>query len=109
MVAPATVAPVDKRAPVDPVFGALSVGVPTFNTEIRIVDAETRAVAGNPVQRVMDSGEIVTLANHTTLLARDGSPCAIADSAAPIRNRLGELFGVVLVFADVTEQTCAAA
>lgn len=38
---PATVAPFDKRAPVDPVFGALSVGLPTFNTEIRIVDAET--------------------------------------------------------------------
>ena len=38
---PATVSPLDKLAPVDPLFGALSVGVPTFNTDIRIVDAET--------------------------------------------------------------------
>ena len=51
---PATVAPLDKRAPVDPVFGALSVGVPTFNTDIRIVDSGT-AVPLPPGE----SGEIV--------------------------------------------------
>ena len=38
---PATVCPVDKRAPLDPVFGALSIGVPAYGTEIRIVDSET--------------------------------------------------------------------
>lgn len=35
---PSTVTPRDKVGPVDPAFGALSVGVPTFDTEIRIVD-----------------------------------------------------------------------
>ena len=40
---PATLCPVHLRAPVDPAFGALSVGVPTYGTEIRIVDAETGA------------------------------------------------------------------
>ncbi len=50
---PATVCPVDKRAPVDPLFGALSVGVPTYATDIRIVDAET----GVPVA-VGEAGEI---------------------------------------------------
>ncbi len=40
---PATICPVHLRAPVDPAFGALSVGVPTYRTEIRIVDAETGA------------------------------------------------------------------
>ncbi len=44
---PATVCPVDKRAPVDPLFGALSVGVPTYRTDVRIVDAETAAPLAN--------------------------------------------------------------
>ncbi|MGH8113199.1 MAG: class I adenylate-forming enzyme family protein [Rhodanobacteraceae bacterium] len=41
---PATVTPPHSRSPVDPKFGALSVGVPTFNTEIRIGDEN-----GNPL------------------------------------------------------------
>ncbi|WP_420466595.1 AMP-binding protein [Panacagrimonas sp.] len=50
---PSTVTPVDKRGPVDPDFGALSVGVPAFNTRIRIVDVDSGAPAA-PGQ----SGEI---------------------------------------------------
>ena len=51
---PSTVTPRDKRGPVDPDFGALTVGVPTFNTEIRIVDVGT----GQPL-KAGESGEIV--------------------------------------------------
>lgn len=51
---PSTVTPRDKRGPVDPDFGALSVGVPTFNTEIRIVDVGN----GEPLG-AGQSGEIV--------------------------------------------------
>jgi PAS domain-containing protein len=38
----------------------------------RIISALTRLPAQNPVQLVMAHGEVVGLANHTTLLARDG-------------------------------------
>jgi len=58
----------------------------------------------NPVHLVLKSGNIVGLANHTVLIARNGNEYQIADSAAPIRNRLGQITGVVLVFHDVTEQ-----
>ena len=70
----------------------------------RIVNADTRQIVDNPVQRVMESGHVVGLANHTVLLARDGNEYQIADSAAPIRNGRGEIVGVVLVFSDVTEK-----
>jgi long-chain acyl-CoA synthetase len=40
---PATVTPRHLRGPVDPDSGALSVGVPTFNTDIRIGDPKTGA------------------------------------------------------------------
>jgi|CXWL01.1.fsa_nt_gi PAS domain S-box-containing protein len=71
---------------------------------LHIVNAHTRQRQGNPVQRVIESGATVGLANHTVLLARDGREFQIADSAAPIRNPAGEIVGVVLVFSDITEQ-----
>jgi PAS domain S-box-containing protein len=55
----------------------------------------------------MEHGQVVGLANHTVLLARDGKEYQIADSAAPIRNAEGEIVGVVLVFSDVTEKYLA--
>ena len=70
----------------------------------RIVNAQTREPADDPVQRVLEHGEVVGLANHTALIARDGTECQIADSAAPIRNAAGQIEGVVLVFSDVTEK-----
>ena len=70
----------------------------------RIVNAENRTPAADPVQRVLETGEIVGLANHTALLARDGPEYQIADSAAPIRDHEGRAVGVVLVFSDVTER-----
>ena len=69
----------------------------------RIVNAKTRLEAVNPVQLVMERGAVVGLANHTALLSRDGKEYQISDSAAPIRNSVGQIEGVVLVFSDVTE------
>ncbi|MFZ4626216.1 MAG: PAS domain S-box protein, partial [Rhodoferax sp.] len=70
----------------------------------QIVNTATRQPAPDPAQRVMQHGEVTSLANHTTLLARDGHEYQIADSAAPIRNAGGAIEGVVLVFSDVTEK-----
>jgi PAS domain S-box-containing protein len=70
----------------------------------RIINEETRAPAEIPVDRVLATGKVQGLANHTVLIARDGTECAIADSAAPIRRTDGEVVGVVLVFRDVTEE-----
>lgn len=38
----------------------------------RIINAKTRLPAVDPVQQVMRTGQVVGLANHTALLARDG-------------------------------------
>ncbi|MFA5342571.1 MAG: PAS domain S-box protein [Kiritimatiellia bacterium] len=70
----------------------------------RIVNAQTRATVRNPIAKVMTSGLVVGLANHTALIARDGTVRQIADSAAPIKDEEGRIRGVVLVFHDVTER-----
>jgi PAS domain S-box-containing protein len=72
-----------------------------------IVDEQSRAPVDSPVARVLRDGNIVGLANHTLLLARDGREIPIADSAAPIRAPDQTILGVVLVFRDVTEQRSA--
>jgi PAS domain S-box-containing protein len=58
----------------------------------------------NPVAKVLETGAIVGLANHTALISKDGTEYQIADSAAPIRDDNGQTTGVVLVFRDVTEE-----
>ena len=69
-----------------------------------IINEETRSPAVIPVDQVLASGEIHGLANHTVIIARDGTERPIADSAAPIRDQAGPVLGVVLVFRDVTEE-----
>ncbi|HUG93180.1 MAG TPA: PAS domain S-box protein [Planctomycetaceae bacterium] len=73
----------------------------------RIVDERTGEPAGSPAARVLREGRIVGLANHTLLIARDGTRRAIDDSAAPIRGERGQLSGVVLVFRDVSARRAA--
>jgi len=47
------------------------------------------------------------LANHTVLIAKDGSEWPIDDSGAPIRGPGGEIEGVVLVFRDISDRRAA--
>ncbi|WP_395746138.1 PAS domain S-box protein [Prosthecobacter sp.] len=73
-----------------------------------IINETTRKPAVIPVDEVLATGEIHGLANHTVLVARDGTERPIADSAAPIRDLAGCIIGVVLVFRDVTAEYAAA-
>lgn len=69
-----------------------------------IVNEDTGENVPSPVRKVLARGEVVDLANHTVLVARDGVRRPIADSAAPIRHESGVVSGVVLVFSDQTTQ-----
>ncbi len=68
-----------------------------------IINESTRLKVDNPATRVLRDGIIVGLANHTLLIARDGTEKPIGDSAAPITGPDGSVTGCVLVFRDVTE------
>jgi PAS domain S-box-containing protein len=69
-----------------------------------IVNEETRQVVDNPAERALREGQIVGLANHTILIAKDGVEWPLDDSAAPIRTRTGEVKGAILVFREITER-----
>ena len=70
----------------------------------QIVNEVTRDPVENPAARALREGVVVGLANHTVLIRKDGTECPIDDSAAPIRDESGEVFGCVLIFRDVTAQ-----
>jgi len=76
----------------------------TLVNVFKIYNSDTGEKVEDPVSRVISSGEIVGLAEHTVLIADDGQKFQIADSAAPICNDNGDLIGVILVFHDVTEE-----
>lgn len=62
-----------------------AVGLP-LETVFRIVSEATGQPVENPVTRALRDGAVVGLANHTLLIARDGTARPIVDGAAPIRN-----------------------
>jgi len=69
-----------------------------------IINEKTRKAVEDPVTRVLQEGVIVGLANHTVLIAKDGTERPIDDSGAPIRYDKGDMMGVVLVFRDISER-----
>jgi len=79
----------------------------TVDEVFNIINQHTRLPATIPVMAALEHGKIQGLANHTMLIARDGSERAIADSCAPIRGRDGRVIGAVLVFHDVTKEYAA--
>jgi two-component system cell cycle sensor histidine kinase/response regulator CckA len=75
----------------------------------RIINEYSRAPVESPVAKILREGTVVGLANHTMLLARDGTEIPIDDSGAPIRDPAGTIRGTVLVFRDITERRRAEA
>jgi PAS domain S-box-containing protein len=82
---------------------AEAIGQP-LDQVFHIINEYTRQPTENPVVRVIREGIVLGLANHTVLIARDGTEVPIDDSAAPIQDEHGQLLGVVMVFRDVSER-----
>ncbi len=70
---------------------------------LTIITEASREPATDPIQECLQQDRVVTPADQTVLISRDGREYAIQDSAAPIRDRDGRVLGAVLVFNDVTE------
>lgn len=68
-----------------------------------IINEFTRTQVTSPVEEAFEKNEIVELKNHTLLVAKDGTERSIEDTAAPIKDKNGEIIGCVLVFRDFSE------
>jgi hypothetical protein len=65
-----------------------------FSDVFKLKSELTGKVVENPVEKVLLTGNIIGLANHTLLINRMGQLVPIADSAAPITDEKGETFGI---------------
>ena len=74
-----------------------------------IINEQTHLPVPDPVSKVLATGSVVGLANHTVLLSKDGREIPIDDSGAPIKQEDGKVVGVVLVFRDCSDQKRAEA
>ncbi|MBN3876915.1 MULTISPECIES: PAS domain-containing protein [unclassified Nostoc] len=69
----------------------------------RIVHEITREPVQNPIDLALQSNRFVGLTNNAVLINQNNQEIAIENSAAPIRNRQGQIIGAVIVFHDVTQ------
>ena len=80
-----------------------AIGKPLVSV-FNIVNEETRKKVEDPVTKVIREGKVVGLANHTILISKDGKEIPIDDSGAPVRDKKGNITGIVLVFHDIIER-----
>ncbi len=71
---------------------------------LRLLDETSRLEVENPLLRCLRDGSVVNFGEHSVLVSRQGQEIAIQDSAAPIRDRAGNVIGAVVVFRDVTKE-----
>lgn len=70
-----------------------------------IINEHTRATVENPVMRCLREERVITLEEHSVLINKNSEEIPIQDSAAPIRDRIGNVIGSVMVFHDVSKET----
>lgn len=71
---------------------------------IRLFNEDSRQPVEVPTVGALREGRTHKLADHSLLVAKNGSEHSISDSAALISNDKGEIAGLVLVFRDITER-----
>lgn len=75
-----------------------------FSDVLHLVNEDTGETVCSPIEKVLETGEIVGLANHTVLVNRTEEKIPIADGASPIRDENGKIYGVVMVFRDIAQE-----
>lgn len=78
-----------------------------LNVVFNIINEFSKKPMENPVAKVVETGQIIGLANHTLLITRDGRELPIKDSGSPIVLNGTQMLGVVLVFQDDSESRAA--
>ena len=72
-----------------------------------IINQETRTIIENPVTKAILETLVVSPQSHIILISKDGRETIISLSAAPIRDDVGKIKGVVFVFREVIEHKSA--
>lgn len=80
---------------------AEAIGAPLLDV-FRIVNAKTRQPVPDPARQALERQQVQGLWPDTALVTRDGTERFISSTVSPVRNRAGQITGVVLVLRDIT-------
>lgn len=75
-----------------------------FDTVFHIINEFTKEKVGSPVTKVLELSKNFILPDNTLLISKNKKKFYIEDSATPIKERNGELLGVVLVFRNISNR-----
>lgn len=76
-----------------------------YNQVLKFVFEDERKGNNNQfIEKVFKTGEVKSMTNHTLLIQKDGNKVAVADSAAPIKNKSNKTISCVVVFRDVSKE-----
>ncbi len=76
----------------------------SINKIFKLYNSKTNLPIENPIEKVIRTGKTLELSNHAVLTSKHGKQMHISNSAAPIKNKEGQICGAVLVFSDITEK-----
>ncbi len=76
----------------------------TIEQVFSVTDEKAGKAVPNLLRTALAGGQTLTREKGVVILRNDGEALPIADSAAPIRNRDGQIVGAVLIFRDITER-----
>ncbi len=74
-----------------------------YDKALKFIYEDSGRVNDEFIKGCMTGGKTTEMANHTNLVKKDGSEIPVADSAAPLKDGSGKVFGCVVVFRDVTK------
>jgi PAS domain S-box-containing protein len=80
-----------------------AVGQPVDNV-VRISSEKTGEELESPIRRALHTGAATSLDQGSILMGARGPAIPIDDSAAPIKDDLGQVLGAVMVFRDISEK-----
>jgi len=71
---------------------------------VNVLDEQTRKRTPDPVEMVLRNDQTHDIATRLLLVRRDGAEIPVDQSISPIRDRFGQITGVVLVFRDASRE-----
>lgn len=75
-----------------------------YDKNLKFIYEERKKEINKFISEAIDSGKIKEGSRDTALIRKDGTKISIANSAAPLKNKLGKVIGCVIVFRDVTKE-----
>jgi len=75
-----------------------------YHEVLNFVYEEDGTVNDKFIKNALATGEIQKMSNHTVLIKKDGTKIPVSDSAAPLKDKDGNVIGCVVVFMNVTKK-----